>query len=195
MKRWIQIVPVIALAIAVVPLHAKDKKKHAVPAVLGTAQYVYVEAMDGDEFDPHLLPEDRQAIADVREALQDWKRYRLTMDRKDAELLFIVRKGRVASARGMVGTGGIGGPRRPVSGGPRTVPGGGPVVGAGGEVGPPDDMLEVKTMLPDGRPGAQVWMREEKDGLDAPQVTLVRELRLAVDRDYPPESNKKASKP
>ncbi|MDE3201001.1 MAG: hypothetical protein KGN79_08770 [Acidobacteriota bacterium] len=189
MKGWRFILPAIAIAIVVISCQAKDKKKHSVPAVLGTARYVYVEAMDGEEFDPNLLPEDRQAIENVWHALQKWHRYILTMNRQEAELLFIVRKGRVASMKGMVGTGGMGRPR-PVGPGSGPYPGG-TAVGGGGEVGPPNDILEVKLMAPGGEPGAQIWMRSEQDGLDAPDVTLVHELQVAVDRDYPPEPPKK----
>jgi hypothetical protein len=188
-KQWKYIVPAIALAVVVIPCHAKDKKKHAVPAALGTARYVYVEAMDGDEFNPNVIPEDRQAIANVRKALQKWNRYILTVERQDADLVFIVRKGRVASMRGVVGTGGMG-RSGPIGTGSGTTPGG-VSVGAGGEVGPPNDLLEVKMLLPGGEPGAQIWLRTEKDGLNAPDVTLVQELRAAVDRDYPPETAKK----
>ncbi len=189
MKRWMQVLPAIVLVTVMIPCQAKDKKKKAVPAALGTARYVYVEAMDGDEFNPNVLPQDRQAIANVWKALRKWNRYILTMNRQDAELLFIVRKGRVAAMKGTVGTGGMGMPG-PIGTGPRPVPGG-VALGGGGEVGPADDLLEVKLMLPEGKPGAQVWMREEKDGLDEPDVTLVRELQTAVDRDYPPETGKK----
>lgn len=189
MKRKMRMLLLAATVLAVASAHAKDKKKQAVPAVLGKAQYVYLEAVDGDEFDPNLLPEDRQAIANVRKALRNWGRYILTVNRQDAELLFIVRKGRVADIRGMVGTGGMGrpGPVGP-AGGPMQ---GGLGVGAGSEVGPPNDMLEVKIIAPDGRDGAQIWMHSERDGLNAPDVTLVQELRTAVDRDYPPEKPKK----
>ena len=53
------------------PAHSK-KKDPDIPALFRQARYVYVEAVDGDEFNPRLYPEDRQAIADVRHALQAW---------------------------------------------------------------------------------------------------------------------------
>ena len=43
-----------------------------------------------------LLPEDRQAISDVQNEIQDWGRYKLALDRHDADLVFVVRKGRLA---------------------------------------------------------------------------------------------------
>src|SRR5512135_664346 len=116
------------------PGFANDKKKDKrLPAALGTAQYVYVEAVDGDQYDPNLLPEDREAIGAVQDALSAWPRYILAVNRKDAELIFIVRKGRLVAAHGMVGTGGIGMPGR----GSQPQSRGGVMVGGGTEAGPP----------------------------------------------------------
>jgi hypothetical protein len=86
------------------PVPAQSKKKDPViPALFRHAHYVYVEAVDGDEFNPQLYPEDRQAIADVRHALQTWNRYSLTIRRQDADLVFVVRKGRLAAAKVFAG--------------------------------------------------------------------------------------------
>ena len=63
---------------------------------------MYVEAVDGEEFNPNLSPADRIAIADLRDLLRAWGRYTFTADREKAELVFVVRKGRRVSA----GTGG-----------------------------------------------------------------------------------------
>src|SRR4051812_26423780 len=76
----------------------KAKKNAAqLPAVFRNATYFYVECMDGGPFTPGLLPEDRQAIADVQSEIQDWGRYTLALNRHDADLVFVVRKGRLAS--------------------------------------------------------------------------------------------------
>jgi hypothetical protein len=64
------------------------------------ARYAHVEATDGDSFNPRVLPDDRRAIADVQHALLDWKRYILTAKRREAELVFVVRKGDLASVQG-----------------------------------------------------------------------------------------------
>jgi hypothetical protein len=112
------------------PAKSKDK----LPPILLTSHFVYVEALDGDSYDPGVIPDDRQAIADVQQAVQNWKRYVITVKRKDAELLFVVRKGRIASAQPRVGVGGGSGT------------GGRPdIVHAGGsaDMGGPDDLLEV----------------------------------------------------
>jgi hypothetical protein len=49
-------------------------------------------------------------------------------------------------------------------------------------------MLRVFSPLPRGKLIGPIWSSEIKDGLDAPDVVLVRALREAVDRSYPPES-------
>jgi hypothetical protein len=50
-------------------LRAKDKKP-SVPEVFGRAHTAYVEAVDGQQFDRGLDPDEREAIADVQDALQ-----------------------------------------------------------------------------------------------------------------------------
>jgi hypothetical protein len=181
---------------------AKDKKKDTLPTVFLNARYVYVQAEDGDIMKPGLFPEDREAIANVQDALQDWKRYSLTIHREDADLIIIVRRGRLAAAQlhGGVGVGtptGIGGsyPGRNPAGPGNTDPGQNPnradsadTLGARGEVGPADDMLRVFTLTPQGKLSGPLWSREMKDGLDAPDVMLLHSLREAVDHAYPPQS-------
>jgi len=44
----------------------------AFPGILANARYVYVASYDGGQFDPNLLPEDRDAINAVQNAIQDW---------------------------------------------------------------------------------------------------------------------------
>ena len=44
----------------------------AFPGTLANARYVYVASYDGDQFDPTLLPEDREAIGSVQNAIQNW---------------------------------------------------------------------------------------------------------------------------
>jgi hypothetical protein len=174
---------VVAVAVALVLLPAlvsgqMKKKKKSMPAVFGTARYVYVMAEDGDAYKPGLLKEDRQAIYDVEDAVRAWDRYALTANPGEAELIFLVRKGRLASARvgGTVGTG-VSIPGQP----PATRTGG----AAGGEVGPPDDLLEVKMRNTDGSLSAPIWMRAQPDGLESPHVPLMQQLRDLVEKDYP----------
>jgi hypothetical protein len=162
---------------------AQSKKKKTTPAMFANAHYVWVKAEDGDIYTPGLLPEDRQAIMDVDDALRSWNRYVLTPSQEGAELVFIVRKGRVASAR-IGGTVGTANPQRPGSY-PRQPQTGAPGAMAGAELGPPDDLLEVRMRQPDGTLSGPIWIRSQTDGLNAPNVALVRMLRDAVEKDYP----------
>jgi hypothetical protein len=167
---------------ALAPAQSKKKDKKSVPAVFANARYVYVQAEDGDVFNPRLLPEDREAISNVYGALRDWGRYILTPSPDGAELVFLVRKGRVASAT----IGGTVGPANPPpNGSPRQNPVGGRGIMTGGEVGPPDDLLEVRMTEPDGGLSSPIWEHSMTEGLDAPDVPLLKMLRDAVERDYP----------
>lgn len=195
-----KLIPSIALAVVIAaPLgFAKDKKKNDVPEMLATARYVYVQAEDGDIMNPRLFPEDRQAIADVQDELKDWNRYTVTINRDEAELMVVVRKGRLAAAQlhGGVGIGTgteAGGPypgsRNPAGpNNPGMDRGTSAEIGARGEAGPSDDLLRVYLVGTDGHRGALLWSREMRDGLDAPQALLVRQLRQAVDKAYPPQT-------
>ena len=54
----------------------------------------------------------------------------------------------------------------------------------GGEAGFPDDLLKVVMTSREG-PGTQVWLRTEEGGLASPDVPLFKQLKNAVDHDYP----------
>jgi len=178
----------LVLLATIATLQAKTKKPYKLPAVFDHARYVYVEAVDGQEFDPRLDPDDRQAIADVYKALDDWNRYVLTTRRDQAELIFVVRKGRLASAKvgGQVSSGPQRGPGRPANG---PLPGNGITVG--GEVGPPDDLLEVYLPNPNDTQGALLWQRTLADGLNPPHLALLKQLKDEVERTYPIQTAKK----
>ena len=187
----------LALTLAAPLALAKDKKKD-LPAVFSSARYVYVEAESGDIMDPRLFPEDRQAIADVQDMLKDWNRYAVALNRQDADLVMIVRKGRLAGAQAQ-GSIGIGngpelggnfpGGRNPAGqNNPGTGRGNPTEIGLRGEAGPADDTLRIFMMMPDGGLGGMLWGREMKDGLDAPQVLLLKQLRQEVERAYPPQT-------
>ncbi len=192
MKPLKTITLVLVLVSASVAVQAKPKKPYKMPAAFNQARYVYVEAVDGQEFDPRLNPDDRQAIADVDRALYDWNRYVPTTHRDQADLIFVVRKGRLATATvaGQVGSAPQGLPNRPANG---PLPGNG--VAIGGEVGPPDDLLEVYLPNPNDSHGALLWQRTLADGLNTPQLVLFRQLKDEVERTYPIQPANKASKP
>jgi hypothetical protein len=178
---FLVLIPVLGLA------QQKAKKHNDVPAVFQNAHYVYVEAVDGDELKPGLYPEDRQAIYDVEDGLRDWNRYVLTTRREGADFVLVVRKGRIASAQTRAG---VSAPSRlppsagPVSGRAPGQSGDPDGIGTTAEVGPENDILRVYQVA-DGKLTGPLWSREIQDGLDAPSVVLLRQLRTAVERAYP----------
>jgi hypothetical protein len=177
---------------ALATVQAKTKKPYKLPATFNLATYVYVEAVDGQEFNPRLLPEDQQAISDVYAALYDWKRYIPVVNRDEADLIFVVRVGRVAQGDVGVLAGG-GGPG--VSSRPGNRPGSGTGVAAGGEVSSPDDLLEVYSSNPDHDHGTLLWQRTQADGLDHPDIPLFKQLKEQIEHDYPAQSASNSKKP
>jgi hypothetical protein len=184
----------------------KKPKKPIVPAVFEHARYAYVQAMDGDEFDPRLLPEDREAIANVENAVRDWGRYKLTVRREDADIVFVVRKGRLATLKGgvdlnrggniSVGTspqnGQNPGPRNGQGNGAGSEPGTdlgndpGTELETGGDLGPKDDFFEVCLLDSGGRLGSPLWERTLGEGLIGRRPILFMQFKDAVDKAYPP---------
>jgi len=183
---------ILALAPALAMSQSKQKKPYKLPAVFNQAQYVYVEAVDGQEFDPRLNPDDRDAIVAVNKALYDWNRYVLTTSRDEAQLIFVVRKGRLGSA-GVGVSGGAG--RQTTPGRPGGQPGQGIGVGVGGEVGSPDDLLEIFLANPQDSQGTDLWFHTMAGGLDGPKLALFQQFKDAVEQAYPKQVANKTPKP
>jgi hypothetical protein len=62
----------------------------AYPGTLVNARYVYVTSYDGDQFNPNLLPEDRQAINTVQDAMQKWGKFILVYEPGQADVVLMV---------------------------------------------------------------------------------------------------------
>jgi hypothetical protein len=60
------------------------------PGTLVNARFVYVTSYDGDQFDPNLLSEDRQAIASVQDAIQKWGKFSLVYEPQQADIVMMV---------------------------------------------------------------------------------------------------------
>jgi hypothetical protein len=60
------------------------------PGVLTNARYVYVASYDGDQFDPNLLPEDRDAIGAVQNAIQKWGKLMIVYRPSEADITILV---------------------------------------------------------------------------------------------------------
>ncbi len=60
------------------------------PGTLRNARYVYVAAYEGDEFNIHLLPEDRDAIVAVQDAIRKWGKLTLVYRPDEADIVLLV---------------------------------------------------------------------------------------------------------
>jgi hypothetical protein len=60
------------------------------PGTLANARYVYVASYDGDQFDQDLLPEDRNAISAVQDAIHKWDKLTVVYRPSDADIILLV---------------------------------------------------------------------------------------------------------
>jgi hypothetical protein len=65
-------------------------KVPAFPGTLANARFVYVASYDGDQFDPNLLVEDREAIVAVQNAIQNWGKLMIVYKPSDADIVIVV---------------------------------------------------------------------------------------------------------
>src|SRR5947208_2494400 len=65
-------------------------KVPAFPGTLANARYVYVASYDGEQFDPNLLPEDREAIGAVQNAIQNWGKLTIVYRPSEADIIILV---------------------------------------------------------------------------------------------------------
>jgi len=148
---------------------AVAKDKNSFPKQIVAAKYVLVTSYFGENLaDARVPPMDRQAVADVQDAIRDWGRYTLVYERNAADLILLVRKGRIANANDGVGI-------HVGSNIPTAV---GPVYGA--DAGDPDDMIAIYNASL-GTNTAPIWRDRMSNGLDRPDMKLIRELRKKVE--------------
>lgn len=204
------IVPLVLAGLSPLALQAKDKKPDVAEAI-GKAQAVYVEAADGQQFDRNLDPQERMAIADVQDALQAWKRYRLVTQREDADIVIVVRRGhRMDPDGGMTPVdnpnrgadpnnmpGGL--PNRGMDPNASPMPGmqrpGGPVGSPGMQTGITEDVFEVCQVNASGKLTRPLWSRAMDDGLREPRLILFQQFKDAVEKAYPIQPAAPQTKP
>lgn len=167
-----------AWLLLVFALALKAEDKNAILAVVKNATYVMVATYSGDIFSPDVSPEDRHAVQNVQDTIQKWGRYKLVYNRREADLILVVRTGRLAEVKGgvQVGTQRVGDTTSRSHGS-----------AIGGEVGDPQDTLEVY-MASQGINGPPLWRGRAPGGLKAPEMQLVKEFRAKVEA---PEKKKK----
>jgi len=159
----------------------QQSKKPETLAILASAKFVFVEAYDGPDSpgsvrDPRVTPEDREAVANVQNAVQKWGYYILTMRRSEADLVVLVRKGRVVNAYsgGHVGNGIPPSSQASSS----QIPEAGLVAAA--DVGANVDMFWVYSLNPQGKLSGPLWQKSLKDGLSAPKMVLFKDFKNDV---------------
>jgi hypothetical protein len=92
MKRF-SLLAAILIMMTVSALAAPKPSSATLPAFPGTlanARYVYVASYDGDQFDTNLLPEDRNAIGAVQDAIQSWGKLTLVYQPSQADIIILV---------------------------------------------------------------------------------------------------------
>ena len=93
MKRFsllaMSLIVVAAISAAAAP-NSATAKVQAFPGTLANARYVYVASYDGDQFDPNLLSDDREAIGAVQSAIQNWGKLTLVYRPSEADIIILV---------------------------------------------------------------------------------------------------------
>ena len=93
MSRVLGVVCVLLFA-ATAALAAPNVGESAIqpfPKTLMSARFVYVTSYDGNAFSAYPLPEDRQAIATVQNAIWQWGRYIIVDYPQDADIILAVQ--------------------------------------------------------------------------------------------------------
>jgi len=93
MKRFvlvaISLIVMLAISASAAP-NPGTAKVPAFPGTLANARYVYVASYDGDQFDPNLFFEDRNAINVVQNAIQNWGKLIIVYQPSQADIIILV---------------------------------------------------------------------------------------------------------
>lgn len=92
MKRFslVAISLILAGVSAMAAPNRSTAKVSAFPGTLANARYVYVASYDGDQFNPNLLSEDRNAIGAVQNAIQEWGKLTIVYRPSEADVIILV---------------------------------------------------------------------------------------------------------
>jgi hypothetical protein len=60
------------------------------PRIFANARFVYVTSYDGDQFDPRVLPENRDAISRVQDAIHKWGKLIVVYRSQEADIILAV---------------------------------------------------------------------------------------------------------
>jgi hypothetical protein len=168
MKNSVAVVVLgVVLGAGILLAQSRGSGEKVMPALVANATWVQVRTMVGDQYGASTTPEDRRAIAEVEKRIRGWGRYKLAYKERDADIILVVRRGALASAKPGVIIGG--GRDRPIS----------PSIGVATEVGPSEDMIAVFDAH-FGIDGAPLWRRLQKGGL-LNELPLFKEFKREVE--------------
>lgn len=160
----------LVVAVMLATTIAGAKNKTTLPKLVVHAKYVLVTTYNGPDLtNPKVLPDDREAAADVEEALRKWGQYIVVNGTSQPpDLVLLVRKGRFAAVTPSVGVHAGSDSRTTVS------------PNADADMGSSQDML-VLYQAPEGVDSAPLWRGLQAGGLDPPSMQLVQNLRTEVE--------------
>jgi predicted Zn-dependent protease len=58
---------------------------------LKNARFVYIASYDGDQFNPNLFPQDREAIASVEKSIREWGKLMVVTRPSEADIIILVQ--------------------------------------------------------------------------------------------------------
>jgi hypothetical protein len=92
MKRFslVAISLILAGVSALAASNPSTAKVPAFPGTLANARYVYVASYDGDQFNPNLFSQDRDAIGAVQNAIQKWGKLTIVYRPSEADVIILV---------------------------------------------------------------------------------------------------------
>jgi hypothetical protein len=91
MKRFSLLAAILIVMSAITALAASaTANAPAFPGTLANARYVYIASYDGDQFNPNLLSEDREAIGSVQNAIQTWGKLTLVYEPSQADIIILI---------------------------------------------------------------------------------------------------------
>jgi hypothetical protein len=92
MRKVLPVIFVFLMSLGAFAASVSTSKVQAFPGTLANAKYVYVTSYDGNDLNWNVLPQDRQAIADVQNAIQKWGRYIIVYNPRQADMIIAVQR-------------------------------------------------------------------------------------------------------
>ena len=91
MKRFLPLLTILVI-LGCATAFSREKPKQIMPRLVDNARFVYVTTYDGPSWSANVLPEDRQAVADVQNALKKWGKYIVVYEPGKADLILAVQR-------------------------------------------------------------------------------------------------------